>query len=156
MERTEILDLMGTLKLYGMRSAYDEVMATAIKRQHEPPRIVGDLLSAEITEKQARSIKYQLTVAKLPLAKDIEDFDFTDTPVNEALVRDLATGTFVADQRNAVLIGGTGTGNSHLAIAIARRSSVTEREAASSTSSISSTGSRPSTAPESRDASPTT
>jgi DNA replication protein DnaC len=120
MERTEVLDLMGTLKLYGMRGAYDEVMATAIKRQHEPPRIVGDLLSAEIAEKQARSIKYQLTVAKLPLAKDIDDFAFTDTPVNEALVRDLATGTFIADQRNAVLIGGTGTGKSHLAIAIAR------------------------------------
>ena len=120
MERTQVLDLMGTLKLYGMRSAYDEVMATGIKRQHEPPRIVCDLLSAEIAEKQARSIKYQLTVAKLPLAKDIEEFDFDGTPVNEALVRDLADGTFVADQRNAVLIGGTGTGKSHLAIAIAR------------------------------------
>ena len=120
MERTQVLDLMGTLKLYGMRGAYDEVMATGIKRQHEPPRIVGDLLSAEIAEKQARSIKYQLTVAKLPLAKDIEEFDFDGTPVNEALVRDLADGTFVADQRNAVLIGGTGTGKSHLAIAIAR------------------------------------
>ena len=120
MERTEVLDLMGTLKLYGMRSAYDEVMATAIKRQHEPPRIVGDLLSAEIAEKQARSIKYQLTVAKLPLAKDIEEFDFDGTPVNEALIRELANGAFVADQRNAVLIGGTGTGKSHLAIAIAR------------------------------------
>jgi DNA replication protein DnaC len=120
MERTQVLDLMGTLKLYGMRSAYDEIMGTAIKRQHEPPRIVGELLSAEIAEKQARSIKYQLTVAKLPLAKDIDDFDFADTPVNETLVRDLATGAFVADQRNAVLIGGTGTGKSHLAIAIAR------------------------------------
>lgn len=120
MERTQVLDLMGTLKLYGMRSAYDEIMATAIKRQHEPPRVVGDLLSAEIAEKQARSIRYQLTVAKLPLAKDIDDFDFADTPVNETLVRDLATGAFVADQRNAVLIGGTGTGKSHLAIAIAR------------------------------------
>ena len=120
MERTQILDLMGTLKLYGMRGAYDEVMATGIKRQHEPPRIVGDLLSAEIAEKQARSIKYQLTIAKLPLAKDIDDFDFDGTPVNEALIRELASGTFVADQRNAVLIGGTGTGKSHLAIAIAR------------------------------------
>ena len=120
MERTQVLELMSTLKLYGMRGAYDEVMATAIKRQHEPPKIVGDLLSAEIAEKQARSIKYQLTVAKLPLAKDIDDFDFAGTPVNEPLIRDLANGTFVADQRNAVLIGGTGTGKSHLAIAIAR------------------------------------
>jgi DNA replication protein DnaC len=120
MERTEVLNLMARLKLYGMRGAYDEVMATGIKRQHEPPRIVGDLLSAEIAEKQARSIKYQLTVAKLPLAKDIEEFDFDGTPVNEALIRELARGTFVADQRNAVLIGGTGTGKSHLAIAIAR------------------------------------
>ena len=120
MERNDILDLMGELKLYGMRLAYDEVMGTGIKRQHEPPRIVGDLLKAEITEKQARSIKYQLTIAKLPLAKDIEEFDFAGTPVNESLVRELATGAFLAEQRNAVLVGGTGTGKSHLAIAIAR------------------------------------
>src|SRR3989440_1145748 len=120
MERTDLLELMSTLKLYGMRAAYDEVMATGIKRRHEPPRIVGDLLSAEIAEKQARSIKYQLTIAKLPLAKDIDNFDFTGTLINEALVRDLASGAFIADQRNAVLIGGTGTGKSHLAIAIAR------------------------------------
>src|SRR5256885_5409575 len=120
MERTDILELMSTLKLYGMRAAYDEVMTTGIKRRHEPPRIVGDLLSAEIAEKQARSIKYQLTIAKLPVAKDMEAFDFTGTPVNEALIRDLASGAFLAEQRNAVLIGGTGTGKSHLAIAIAR------------------------------------
>lgn len=120
MERTEIFDLMGALKLYGMRAAYDEVMAAGIKRQHEPPRIVGDLLKAEIAEKQARSIKYQMTIAKLPLAKDINDFTFAGTPINEALVRELATGAFLAEQRNAVLIGGTGTGKSHLAIAIAR------------------------------------
>ena len=111
---------MGSLKLYGMRSAYDEVMAAGIKRQHEPPRIVGDLLQSEIAEKQARSIRYQMTVAKLPLAKDIKEFDFTGTPINEGLVRELATGSFVADQRNVVLIGGTGTGKTHLAIAIAR------------------------------------
>lgn len=73
MERSQILDMMGTLKLFGMRSAYDEIMASGIKRQHEPPRIVGDLLQSEIAEKQARSIKYQITVAKLPLAKDIND-----------------------------------------------------------------------------------
>lgn len=120
MERTDLFELMGELKLYGMRLAYDEVMGAGIKRKHEPPQIVGDLLKAEIAEKHARSIKYQLTIAKLPLAKDIEDFAFQDTPVNESLVRDLATGDFLASQRNVVLIGGTGTGKSHLAIAIAR------------------------------------
>jgi DNA replication protein DnaC len=120
MDRSNIFDMMGELKLYGMRHAYDEVMATSIKRQHEPPKIVGDLLKAEIDEKNARSIKYQLTIAKLPLAKDVDDFTFENTPINETLVRDLATGHFLAEQRNAVLVGGTGTGKTHLAIAIAR------------------------------------
>jgi len=100
-----LLSSLGSLA-FGMRAAYDEVMASGIKRRHEPPRIVGDLLSAEIAEKQARSIKYQLTIAKLPLAKDIDNFNFTGTPINEPLVRDLATGRFIAEQRNAVLIGG--------------------------------------------------
>ena len=120
MERTQLFDLMGELKLYGMKAAFDEIMATAIKRQHEPQRIVGDLLNAEINEKQARSIKYQLTIAKLPLAKDLEDFQFEATPINQTLVNDLAGGGFIAQQRNAVLVGGTGTGKTHMAIAIAR------------------------------------
>jgi DNA replication protein DnaC len=120
MDRTHILDMMGELKLYGMRAAFDEVVSHAVKRRHEPPRVVGDLLKAEIAEKQARSIKYQLTSAKLPLAKDLPDFQFEGTPINEALVKDLAGGGFLAQQRNLVLIGGTGTGKSHLAIAIAR------------------------------------
>ena len=120
MDRTEVLKLMTQLKLYGMRAAYDEVMTAGIKRRHEPPRILGDLLAAEIAEKQARSIKYQLTIAKLPLAKDIDGFDFAGTPINETLIRDLAGGAFLAEQRNAVLVGGTGTGKSHLAIASAR------------------------------------
>ena len=107
MERTEVLEMMGELKLYGMKSAYDETLATALKRQHEPQRLVGDLLKAEISEKQARSIRYQLAAAKLALAKDVDDFLFKGTPVNEDLVRDLAGGEFIAHQRNVVLVGGT-------------------------------------------------
>src|SRR5580700_832820 len=120
MERTEVLDMMGELKLYGMKGAYDETLATALKRKHEPQQLVGDLLKAEIWEKRARSIRYQLTTAKLPLAKDMNDFAFKDTLINENLVRDLAGGVFVAQQRNVVLVGGTGTGKTHLAMAIAR------------------------------------
>jgi DNA replication protein DnaC len=120
MERSEILTAMSELKLYGMKAAFDEIITIAVKREHEPQRIVGDLLTAEITEKQARSIRYQISIAKLPLAKDIDDFTFDDTPVNETLVRDLVGGNFLAHQRNVVLVGGTGTGKTHLAIAIAR------------------------------------
>jgi DNA replication protein DnaC len=120
MERTQLFELMGQLNLYGMKAAFDEVMTTAIKRQHQPQRILGDLLKAEIAEKRARSIKYQLTIAKLPLAKDLTDFVFEGTPVNKTMVNELAAGTFLAQQRNAVFVGGTGTGKTHLVIAIAR------------------------------------
>ena len=120
MERSQILETMSGLKLFGMKAAYDEIIATAVKRQHEPQRIVGDLLSAEIAEKQARSIKYQMTTARLPLAKDLGDFTFDGTPINATLMHDLAGGEFLAHERNVVLVGGTGTGKTHLAIAIAR------------------------------------
>ncbi len=111
---------MGQLKLYGMKAAYDEILTTAVKRQHEPQRVIGDLLQAEISEKRARSIRYQMTVAKLPLAKEIDEFQFEGTPVNETLVRDLTSGDFLEQQRNVVLIGGTGTGKTHLAVSIVR------------------------------------
>ena len=109
MERHQIIEMMRELKLAGMRAAFDEILANGLKRQHSIPQIIGDLLQAEIAEKQARSIKYQVAIARLPLAKELSDFDFSDTPINENLVRDLATGAFLQHQRNAVLIGGSGT-----------------------------------------------
>jgi DNA replication protein DnaC len=120
MERTQLFDLMGKLQLYGMKGAFDQIMAAAVKRQHDPQRILGDLLKAEISEKQARSIKYQLSIAKLPAAKDLDGFEFDGTPINATQVKDLAGGGFLASKRNIVLVGGTGTGKTHLAVAIAR------------------------------------
>jgi len=119
MERHDLLAMMQELHLAGMRAAYDEVMAEGIRRQHPVECILGDLLKAELAEKQARSIRYRLASAKLPLAKEQGDFDFSVSPVNGALVRDLHAGGGLAPPRNAVLVGGTGTGKTHLAIAIA-------------------------------------
>ncbi|HEX3164269.1 MAG TPA: IS21-like element helper ATPase IstB [Pseudolabrys sp.] len=120
MERHEIIGLMKELQLYGMRASFDEIIANGLKRKHPVQEIVADLLKAEIAEKKARSIKYQMTIAKLPLAKEMADFAFDNTPINQSLVRDLAAGSFLALQRNAVFVGGTGTGKTHLAIAIGR------------------------------------
>ena len=122
MERSDGIDAMGKLKLHGMRAACDEVLTTAVKRQHEPQQIIGDLLTAEVREKQAQSVKYQMTIAKLPLARELEEFDFEATEINETLIRDLASGDFLDHQRNLVPVGGTGTGKTHLAASIARAS----------------------------------
>jgi len=120
MQRTELIDLMGTLKLAGMRRELDAVLNRARQRHLDVEDVLGDLLKAEIADKEMRSIRYQLGIAKLPLAKELDDFVFKDTPVDPRLIKDLASGEFLAQQRNVVLIGGTGTGKSHLAIAISR------------------------------------
>ena len=120
MERHTILEMMGALKLAGMRHAYDEVIADAVKRQHSSQRVVGDLLKAEIDEKQARSIKYQLTIAKaaaregggrVPLRGDPHQRGAGQGPRHRRVPR---------PSTHVVLVGGTGTGKTHLAIAIGR------------------------------------
>ena len=120
MERSEILEMMSTLQLTGMRAAYDEIVSVGVKRQHGAERIIGALLKAEIGAKQARSINYQMALAKLPLVKELAELSFTDTPINAGLIEQLSGGAFLAEQRNVVLVGGTGTGKSHIAIGITR------------------------------------
>ena len=119
MERTQIFELMSELKLYGMKTADDEIMATGIKRQHEPLRIVGDPSQAEVSEKQARSIRYQIVIAKLPLAKDLDDFQFAGTPINERLLAILPRVTF--SRKNATASWSAEpipTQNAHLAMSL--------------------------------------
>ena len=120
MERSEIIAMMATLQLAGMRAAYDEIVTTGVKRQHSVERIIGGLLKAEIAAKNARSINYQMGIAKLPLVKELADLKLDDTQINGALIESLSTGAFLDSQRNVVLIGDTGTGKSHIAIGIAR------------------------------------
>jgi len=117
-ERHDLLALMAKLNLAGMRTAYDDVMRDGLKRQRSFQQILGDLLTAEVSWKTARSIAYQIGAAKLPLAKELGEFEFAKSPVNEALVRDLHGGGFLETQRNIVFVGGCGTGKSHLSIAI--------------------------------------
>jgi hypothetical protein len=85
MERHEILEMMATLKLAGMRAAYDEVVTSALKRQLPIQAVIGELLQAQLANNRARSTAYRLGKARFPLAKTLAEFDFTASPVNASL-----------------------------------------------------------------------
>jgi hypothetical protein len=115
MERTEVLDMMSGLKLYGMRSAYDETLAMAIKRKHEPQRFVGDLLKAEIALDQVPAHRRQAAAGEgrrgLRLQGHADQRSSRARPGRRSLHHPAAQLIFIA---------GTGTSKTHLAIAIAR------------------------------------
>jgi DNA replication protein DnaC len=119
MERHELIDQLKALKLYGMVGVYDEAVTQGIRRNNSVQEILMTLCVAEAAERKARSIKYQLGIAKFPVHKNLDTFSFSDAQVNEELIKDLYSGSFLEEPRNIIFIGGTGTGKTHLATAIA-------------------------------------
>lgn len=120
--RNRIMEAIGTLGLYGMKATFDEILASGVKSRATPDKIFCDLLEAELAERQVRSIRYRMGLAKFPVDKDLDRFDFTASPVSEMQVRSLYDGNFLIDHTNVIMVGGTGTGKTHLAIAIAKQS----------------------------------
>ena len=121
MLRDQIVEAMGVLRLHGMKSSLDEVLAAGLKQKRTPEKILLDLLGAELAEWRVRSIRYRMGLAKFPMDKDLDSFEFTASPVNEVQIRSLYEGRFLGEKSNVILVGGTGTGKTHLAIAIARQ-----------------------------------
>jgi hypothetical protein len=110
---------MTTLKLFGMRVSFDEIVGNGLRRRDELYPLLANLINAEIAHRQSRSINYRIGGASFPVLKDLHSFVFADTLVDEGQIRELATGAFLDAKRNLILIGGTGTGKTHLAIAVA-------------------------------------
>lgn len=121
MLRNDIIDKMNELKLPGMMAAYDETITMGLKRRATPEKIILELLQAEAADREARSIRYRMTQAKFPVNKDIDSFDFEALPTEEARIKTLCEGAFIANRTNVILVGGTGTGKTHISIAIARQ-----------------------------------
>ena len=81
---------------------------------------LAQLLQAEMADRQARSYEYQLRLARFPVSRDLDSFEFKESVVNETQLRQLYAGDYLTTARNIVFVGGTGTGKSHLATALAR------------------------------------
>lgn len=119
--RDEVFEAMKTLKLKGMMEVYDEVIADGIKRQSTIPWVLHKLLESEVQARKRRTIQNRMYDAKFPENKDINSFVFEGAPVNSEQVMDLYSAEFVKTSRNIIMVGGTGTGKTHLAIAIASK-----------------------------------
>ena len=114
----ELIARLKSLKLHGMASSWPELAARARHSEFDPEQWMLELLAAETAERDVRSIAYQMTAARFPAHRDLSGFDFTQSKADEALVRRLHAGAFMEAAQNVVLIGGPGTGKTHLATAI--------------------------------------
>ena len=118
MLRERIIDALTQLRLAGMKSAYDELMAGVQKRVQSPEKFLWSLLEAEMTERDVKRFRYRLGQARFPVQKELETFDFSASPVDASTVTRLCQGDFVEARANVVFVGGSGSGKTHLATAI--------------------------------------
>ena len=107
------------LRLHGMAGAWTDLAAQGTASTASSKWLIEHLLQAETTDRAMRSVSYQMHAAKFPAHRDLAGFDFSASPVDQHLVKQLATLSFTDTAQNAVLIGGPGTGKTHLATAIA-------------------------------------
>ena len=113
-----IVIMLRGLKMYGMAQAAGDLIEQGAPAFDAAAPTLSQLLKAELAEREVRSIAYQIKAARFPAYKDLAGFDFSSSEVNEATVRQLHQGEFTANADNVVLIGGPGTGKTHIATAL--------------------------------------
>lgn len=99
-----VVIMLRSLKMYGMAQAVTDLVEQGAPAFDAAVPILSQLLKAELTEREVRSIAYHMKAARFPAYKDLSGFDFAASEINEA--------------QNVVLIGGPGTGKTHAATAI--------------------------------------
>jgi DNA replication protein DnaC len=113
-----IIIMLRALKMYGMAQAVGELTEQGSPAFESAMPILSQLLKAETAEREVRSIAYQIKSARFPAYKDLSGYDFASGEVNEALVHQLHRCEFMDGAHNVVLIGGPGTGKTHVATAL--------------------------------------
>jgi len=108
------------LKLPTVRRRFRALAEEALREQQTPIAYLAALLEAEMTERAERREKRRLIDARFPQIKRLEDFRFADNPkIPQATLAALAEGSWIEDRDSVILIGDSGTGKTHLCIALA-------------------------------------
>ncbi len=119
MPKPDLLAELKDLKLHGMAQTYAELIQSGNLAPGDASHWLAEhLVRAENTDRAMRKVRHQMTSARFPIHRDLAGFDFAASPLDEALIRRLATSAFTDTAHNLVLIGGTGTGKTHLATAL--------------------------------------
>lgn len=113
-----VVVMLRSLKMHGMAQAASDLIEQGAPAFDAAVPILSQLLKAEIAEREVRSIAYLIKAARFPAYKDMTGFDFASSEVDEAQVRHLHRGEFTDGAANVVLIGGPGTGKTHIATAL--------------------------------------
>ena len=116
--RDSIVADLKALRLHGMAGTWADLIEQNNGELEASRWLVEQMLRAETTERATRSVGHQMSSAKFPVHRDLAGFEFEVSPVDRKLVMQLAETTFTEAAHNVVLVGGPGTGKSHLATAI--------------------------------------